>query len=453
MRRFTFYTRDRKPNEAVNDYVAALRKLAMECDFAGSLEDNLRDRLVCGINEVSVQRKMLTEPALDLKKAMQIAITAEATEKHVRELATARSHVEDDTAKGVNRILRAPVVRNTDTSASQNSTRGRRQTGACAHCGSYQHAGETCRLRDVRCHICNERGHIKRVCPRRGKCQRINELTSYSRDDEQNESKLDLAGDVSNIGYSCSKNADGGTAGGYVQEYDVLVCDTTTDERRPRRKVPKSITVNVKLNGKPVAMELDTGATVSLISRRTFESLWPNGGPSLRPTETTLRGYAGDNLEVLGEIDVDVELIESQQKTASREQLFVVDGSGHCLFGRNWLQTFRLKWPCLLAQINEVTSTDTSKKLEQLLEKHEEVFRAGLGTFSRPPVSIFVDADVVPKFCPARSVPYAWRGAVDSQLSRMEDAGIIESVAHAEWASPIVPMIKDDGTVRVVDGT
>ena len=57
MRRFTFYTRDRKPNEAVNDYVAALRKLAMECDFAGSLEDNLRDRLVCGINEVSVQRK------------------------------------------------------------------------------------------------------------------------------------------------------------------------------------------------------------------------------------------------------------------------------------------------------------------------------------------------------------------------------------------------------------
>ena len=113
------------------------------------------------------------------------------------------------------------------------------------------------------------------------------------------------------------------------------------------------------------------------------------------------------------------------------------------------MQTFWLKWPCLLAQINEVTSTDTSKKLEALLEKHEEVFRAGLGTYSGPPVSIFVDADAVPKFCPARSVPYAWRGAVDSQLSRMEDEGIIESVAHAEWASPIVPVIKDDGTVRV----
>ena len=79
MRRSLFYTRNRNPEEAVKDYVAALRKLAMDCEFAGNLDDNLRDRLVCGINDVTVQRKMLSETSLSLAKAMALATTAEAT--------------------------------------------------------------------------------------------------------------------------------------------------------------------------------------------------------------------------------------------------------------------------------------------------------------------------------------------------------------------------------------
>ena len=57
--RFKFYRRDQKPHESINDYVAALRKAAENCEFGATLQDMLRDRLVCGLRAQNIQRKLL----------------------------------------------------------------------------------------------------------------------------------------------------------------------------------------------------------------------------------------------------------------------------------------------------------------------------------------------------------------------------------------------------------
>ena len=31
----------------------------------------------------------------------------------------------------------------------------------------------------------------------------------------------------------------------------------------------------------------------------------------------------------------------------------------------------------------------------------------------------------------------------------MEEDGVIEPITHSEWASPIVPIMKEDGSIRV----
>ena len=49
--RFTFHSRNRKDGESVAAYVAELRKLTEHCGFGDTLNDMLRDRLVCGIND------------------------------------------------------------------------------------------------------------------------------------------------------------------------------------------------------------------------------------------------------------------------------------------------------------------------------------------------------------------------------------------------------------------
>ena len=55
------------------DYVAALRKLAERCEYGGNLEEMLWDRLVCGLTNDLIQRRLLTDTTLDFDKALNIA--------------------------------------------------------------------------------------------------------------------------------------------------------------------------------------------------------------------------------------------------------------------------------------------------------------------------------------------------------------------------------------------
>ena len=46
-------------------------------------------------------------------------------------------------------------------------------------------------------------------------------------------------------------------------------------------------------------------------------------------------------------------------------------------------------------------------------------------------------------------MPFALRGAVETELDRLEKLGIVEKVSHSDWATPIVPVVKGDGKVRI----
>jgi hypothetical protein len=58
-KRFRFQKWNQAAVERVNDYLTTLRKLAEHCDFQASLNDTLRDRLVCGLKDEHIQRKLL----------------------------------------------------------------------------------------------------------------------------------------------------------------------------------------------------------------------------------------------------------------------------------------------------------------------------------------------------------------------------------------------------------
>ncbi|XP_069114492.1 uncharacterized protein [Argopecten irradians] len=59
--RFRFHKREKKEGESIRGYLASLRKLSEHCDFGESLQDSLRDRLVCGLRSENIQRKLLSE--------------------------------------------------------------------------------------------------------------------------------------------------------------------------------------------------------------------------------------------------------------------------------------------------------------------------------------------------------------------------------------------------------
>ena len=57
VQRFKFNSRSRQADESVATFVAELRHLAIHCEYGDSLNDMLRDRLICGINDPRIQRR------------------------------------------------------------------------------------------------------------------------------------------------------------------------------------------------------------------------------------------------------------------------------------------------------------------------------------------------------------------------------------------------------------
>jgi hypothetical protein len=78
--RFKFYKREQKVNETIASYVMELKKMAQHCKFGTFLSEALRDRMVCGINDEMIQRKLLAESDLTYDSALRLALNNEAAQ-------------------------------------------------------------------------------------------------------------------------------------------------------------------------------------------------------------------------------------------------------------------------------------------------------------------------------------------------------------------------------------
>ena len=84
--RFRFNSRTRRPGESIATFVAELRALAEFCNFGDTLGVMLRDRIVCGINDDAIQRRLLSDPKLDYAKAVETALNMETAAQSMKTL-------------------------------------------------------------------------------------------------------------------------------------------------------------------------------------------------------------------------------------------------------------------------------------------------------------------------------------------------------------------------------
>ena len=87
-----------------------------------------------------------------------------------------------------------------------------------------------------------------------------------------------------------------------------------------------------------------------------------------------------------------------------------------------------------------------------MLDYHSAVFQEGLGKLKRHKAKIILDSQATPCFCKARPVPYELKAKVEEELDRLAAEGIIEPRQFADWAAPIVPVLKGDQTVCICGG-
>ena len=82
---------------------------------------------------------------------------------------------------------------------------------------------------------------------------------------------------------------------------------------KDRNNHPMQVTATI--NGANLLLEVDTGATLSIISQNTYETLLADGKPPLlQPSGARLRTYTGEEIKVMGNLEVDVKLNGQEER-------------------------------------------------------------------------------------------------------------------------------------------
>ena len=152
---------------------------------------------------------------------------------------------------------------------------------------------------------------------------------------------------------------------------------------------------------------MDTGASVSIISEETYSCLWPEGQkPSLQESAITHRTYSGEQLSIKGTLNVNVQYKDQR----ARLQLVVATGRGPSLLGRDWLSKIYLDW-------TELCNNHAcySLSLQDILDGNSSVFSPELGNLKGTTATIQLDPSAQPRFCKARTVPYALKGKTSKE--------------------------------------
>ena len=395
MQRYCFNTCIRRPHESVSTYLAHLKQLAEYCNLRDTLPQMLRDRLVCGIADERWQKRLLSEDSLTYDNAVKILRALEAAEYEVKDLSTQKPvHRVATRSKPVHsypkRVSSSPVEKPTPT---------------CYRCGG-PHKAPVCPLKDVECNYCHKKGHIEKVCRSKlnnqGKKKTYKKATHMVTESEEHES--------------------------VSHEYSMF-------NFQPAGSLP--FIVEVTVNHSQLSMEVDTGAALSIISKATYERLWmPSEAPPLQETQARLKSYNGVDIAVEGEIYVNV-------KYQMQEALLPVKGSGPSLLGRNWLEHLILDWSSL-----HLLNIADNPGLPTLLDKHSNLFKEELGKLVGTTAKIYLKKDAKPHYCRARQVPHSLRAKVESEIERLITIGVLQPVQFSDWAAPVVPVLKHDGSVR-----
>ena len=161
--RFIFNRRNQEENESIDQYVTILRKLAQTCNFCGCLQDSLiRDRLVLGITDESIRKKLLQEKKLSLSRAVDIRRSGKTTSMRLKELKNKAA------ASGTNEEIDALKIKRTNNGRSR---RERETIRSCRYCGGSHRRGD-CPAYGQTCKKCVRRNHFSQVCLQRNSSQR-----------------------------------------------------------------------------------------------------------------------------------------------------------------------------------------------------------------------------------------------------------------------------------------
>lgn len=147
------------PEETIDEYLIALRRIAVTCNFGNYLDTALRNQFVFGLKRNDIRGCLLERRDLTLQDARDIAVSMELSQKGGAEIAGSLSKSEVNAVhhrrgKDYDKKERAKFS-TTAKSAGEKY---------CYRCGDKSHLAKSCKHQNTQCSYCNIKGHLARAC-------------------------------------------------------------------------------------------------------------------------------------------------------------------------------------------------------------------------------------------------------------------------------------------------
>ncbi|XP_055910799.1 uncharacterized protein K02A2.6-like [Eupeodes corollae] len=280
-----------------------------------------------------------------------------------------------------------------------------KQQKVCSHCGWRNHSSQYCKFKESKCHSCEKIGHLASVCS-----VKKNKTVNYVSNSDNN-STYEFNDLFNSSIFSISPNSNCGL-----------------------------YSLSVVIDGVSMEVACDTGAPCTLVPVSFYEQI--DSKMQLRPCHVPYVDYSGERILILGEYDACI----SYKGIKKNIVVVVSKNNSPPLLGRTFLRAFNFE----LMQVNSVETNDKySIVVEQIKNEFSEVFKEELGTFNISKISLDLCDNSKPVFFKPRPLPLAWKDRVEKQLRGLVQSGVLEHINNSEWGTPLVPILKPNGDLRI----
>ncbi|XP_039304646.1 uncharacterized protein LOC120357660 [Solenopsis invicta] len=270
---FLFYKKVQESNEPVDNFVKELKKLARNCEFPDE-QDMIRDRLVLGIADTTVQEKLLSVTDLKLEKAIETARAKEMLKERIKTMQNEKivEKIEKNQpvkAKGNRRINYKPQEKKEDL--------GTEKEFQCRRC-TRKHGPRECPAFGRRCNKCGKVNHFEASCRLKG----IQEIEDK-------------------------------------EEEEILAIKSLNIVRSKIHQMTVSAWLeNIEIENKIIKFKIDTGAQVNILPDKVFNSL-NKKNILIEKTNVILEAYRGHKFKPLGKVWLSCKL-----KNCVKKQEFIL---------------------------------------------------------------------------------------------------------------------------------
>ncbi|KAJ1186717.1 hypothetical protein NDU88_003498 [Pleurodeles waltl] len=189
--RYKFFHRKQGKEEPVEDYVSALKNLAINCRFGDLYDELIRDQIVMQSSNSNVQDNLWAKGESSLQEVIDIVKRAELTGRCTKEVLNENKREETIIARvKEKKHTKDFKKRSTGRTGIESKNFKSDDKKKCYRCGSYDHLAndKLCPAKKQKCLKCGIVGHFQKVCQRKNGGSKILDLedTNSSEDDDLN---------------------------------------------------------------------------------------------------------------------------------------------------------------------------------------------------------------------------------------------------------------------------